>query len=340
MLPTYSPTSYTSIYGVQLWQSSLHIQTPYPTPAADIRVFNNQVQNLYYSAAPTYSRPIEGGATGLYFMVENAAANAFLVANNTVALDNTATPGVGLLGLSFNCTQPTHGPVESLNNILVATTPASGRLSASLFSVGIPRGQTPATTTNLHLDHNDFVLNSAAQGNAGSMYTEGYATSPSLLYVGHTLADWQALTKQEIHSRDLDPQFAPGSDLRPTNAALGRTGTPLPLLLTDLAGVIRLSPPDMGALEFSKAPLHSPSDKLLAWPVPFADELTLELPATLPGELRAELIDAMGRVVFTQTLPDAGPTRRLTGLGQLVPGSYVLRLRAASGEILRLHLAK
>lgn len=343
VLPAFSPASYTSIYGVQLRQSFSLASTGYSTPAADVQLFNNQVQQLYYSAAPTYSQPIGGAAAGLAFTLNNTAANAFLVANNTVALDNTATPGVGLLDLSLSCTSQNHGLVESLNNLLVATTPTSGRPSALLFHVDIPRNQAPGTATNLHFDHNNFVLTGATQNDVGHVHVEG--TSTATPFVGHTLADWQALTRQENASHDLAPQFAPGSDLRPTNAALGRMGAPLPLVVTDLAGTTRLSPPDVGALEFSQAPLPTLSakllaEKLLAWPVPFTNELTVELPAALTGELQAELIDAMGRVALTQTLPAAGPTRQLTGLEQLVPGSYVLRLRSATGQQLRLRVAR
>lgn len=334
---------FTAVYGVQVWQA-IGASANYPTPPADVQVFNNQVQNLYYSAAPTYPNRVEGSVQGLFFMVYNGPTNQFLVANNTVALNNVATPGVGLLNLSLNCAQPTHGLVEAVNNVLVANTPGTGPLSAFLLHVGIPRNQVAATATNLRLDHNNFVLSSAAQGDVGHVYVEG--TSTTAPAVGHTLAAWQALTQQESHSRDLDPQFAPGPDLRPTNSALARAGVPLALVATDLAGQPRATPPDVGALEFSMPLADSPANgkhagPVSAWPVPFADQLHLALPAGYTGELQAELIDAMGRVAFRQTLPAGAGPRQLTGLASLAPGSYVLRLRPASdqGQALRLHVA-
>ncbi|MDO7852029.1 hypothetical protein [Hymenobacter convexus] len=328
---------FTGVYGVLMVQTT-GAGANYPAPPADVQVFNNQVQNLFYSAAPTYGPRIEGSVQGLFFTVNNAPTSQYLVANNTVALSNAATPGVGLLNLFLGCAQPAHGPVEAINNLLLATTPGSGPRSALLMHVDVPRNQGAATATNLRLDHNDFVLNSAAQGDVGHLHVDG--TSTATPFVGHTLADWQALTQQEKHARDLDPQFAPGPDLRPTNPALARAGVLSKLVVTDLAGQSRATPPDVGALEFSPPLVESPSDELQAWPVPFTDQVTLALPTGFVGELQAELLDAMGRVAFRQFLAAGTGPRQLTGLGQLAPGSYVLCLRSAQGDVLRRHLSR
>ncbi|MBF9140489.1 hypothetical protein [Hymenobacter properus] len=329
--------SFTGIYGIRIYQTA-GAGTNYLAPPADVQVFNNQVQNLYYNAAPTYPFRVEGSVQGLYFMVTNAPTNQYLVANNTVALSNVATPGVGLTNLILGCAQPSHGPVEAVNNVLVATTPTSGPRSALLVHVDVPRNQGAATATNLRLDHNDYVLNSVPQGDVGHVHVEG--TSTATPFVGQTLADWKALTQQEKHSRDLDPQFAPGSDLRPTNPALARAGTLVKLVATDLAGQPRATPPDVGVLEFSPPLVASPTTVVQAWPVPFADYLELALPASLTGELQAELVDAMGRIALRQTLPDGTGAHQLTGLAHLAPGSYVLCLRSAKGEVVRLHVAR
>jgi hypothetical protein len=340
VLPMVTP-GFSAVYGVQLWQSSTAVTSGYLAPPADVQVFNNQVQNLYYSAASTYTPSIQGFVLGLSFLVYNAQYNRFVVANNTVSLRNTATPAVNQTNLSLNCTQAAHGLVEALNNVLVATTPGSGQALTQLLHVDIPRNQAPATASNLRLDYNDFALNSAAQGDVGHISVEG--TSTTTPFVGHTLANWQALTQQESHSRNLDPQFAPGPDLRPANPALARAGTPLALVSTDLAGQPRATPPDVGALEFSLLLAASPAAEtraeIQAWPVPFADQLQLALPAGFSGELQAELVDAMGRVAIRQTVPAGAGPRQLTGLTHLAPGSYVLCLRSASGNVVRLHVA-
>ena len=69
-----------------------------------------------------------------------------------------------------------------------------------------------------------------------------------------TLTDWQAATGQDTNSVDADPMFVSASDLHPQAVAVNNTGIMIPEVTTDIDGVLRTNPPDMGAYEFALLP--------------------------------------------------------------------------------------
>lgn len=70
-----------------------------------------------------------------------------------------------------------------------------------------------------------------------------------------TLANLQTFTGQDLNSKNIDPMFSSPTYLFPTTTLMPNAGIYLPNVPTDITGVNRTNPPDIGAYEFTTDPL-------------------------------------------------------------------------------------
>ncbi len=132
--------------------------------------------------------------------------------------------------------------IEVRNNILANTMlglsvsmgcPATGRAYAIMT--------TASNASNFSLiNYNDYHVN-------GCSPTIGFMNFNNMI----TLAEWQAATLQDQHSKSIDPQFTSPSNLVPTITTIPKAGIYIPLVPYDLNGISRTNPPDLGAYEFT-----------------------------------------------------------------------------------------
>jgi hypothetical protein len=80
-----------------------------------------------------------------------------------------------------------------------------------------------------------------------------------------TLADWQTSSGQDVNSLSVDPIFVSSTNLKPASISLNNAGALLPVL-NDFFGVLRNSPPDIGAIEFTP-PLNDAGVVAIASPI-------------------------------------------------------------------------
>jgi hypothetical protein len=93
---------------------------------------------------------------------------------------------------------------------------------------------------------------------------------------------------------------------------------------------LRVLEPGQLAFYSAVATIQAPGAAgLVAWPTVFAAELHLDGSSLGADLLRAELLDAQGRVVRAQALPAGARTATLSGQ-DLAAGLYLLRVTTAT----------
>jgi trimeric autotransporter adhesin len=129
--------------------------------------------------------------------------------------------------------------VELKNNIFKnSSMPVSGTSGPKSYAIGIGTG-----TSNIIMDYNDYFVDGAGPN-------IGYLAGTDL----QTLADWKTATGQDENTTSIDPVFTSPIFLKPTTLLMSHSGTYLSDLPTDIAGINRTNPPDVGAYEFSMNP--------------------------------------------------------------------------------------
>ncbi|MBS1630199.1 MAG: hypothetical protein JST27_09095 [Bacteroidetes bacterium] len=218
----------------------------------DMNFYNNEVTNL--DVPSTYGSPNYVGI----FTTGNADYKFY---NNTVRMSPTSSPtgsGFCATGLYYYNT----GTLDLRNNILyVNALPGSGGSVAALRRNNGTTGTPPSNflaTSNSNIYYAPNATNSY-------LYAEGSITSPVNTYnlsndpnfnngscglfksfVGHDLA---SMTENNLTaSGSVANAYVPSGT---SYAEKGGTATSNPAITTDLAGVTRGTPVDIGALEFS-----------------------------------------------------------------------------------------
>jgi len=126
------------------------------------------------------------------------------------------------------------------NNILNnSSQPVSGAPGARSYCMVF--GNTPAINA---MDYNDLFIN-------GVGATIGYFNGTNHT----TLSAWQSATGRDANSVSVNPVFASAQYLIPTTGAMPKAGQYITDLPTDITGITRTNPPDIGAYEFSYTPL-------------------------------------------------------------------------------------
>lgn len=145
--------------------------------------------------------------------------------------------------------QATGGNFEVRDNILRNSMTYMGTVSPLGRTYGIAVSL-PASSMFSVINNNDYWID-GANPTIGQQYTNGTGAQVQF----YTLADWQAFTGQEANSLTVDPVFSTPSFLKPTTALMPHAGAYLTLVPTDITGVNRTNPPDIGAYEFTTDPI-------------------------------------------------------------------------------------
>ncbi len=99
----------------------------------------------------------------------------------------------------------------------------------------------------------------SSTGTWSSNYNDLYSASGMLGYYNAadqaTMAAWKTATGGDANSQNVDPQFVSATDLHTAKVELNNAGTTVAAVTTDYAGVTRATTPDIGAYEFTVAPV-------------------------------------------------------------------------------------
>ncbi|MDO7849318.1 right-handed parallel beta-helix repeat-containing protein [Hymenobacter sp. M29] len=186
---------------------------------------NDAVNNLIYNFT----------GSGTQYGIYNASSDFARYYHNTISLDN-ASGGATQTTYGFYQTTVATG-IDFRNNIVSVTRTGGSGSKYALYFV--------TTTSAITSNYNDLYV-----GTAGTYFTGRYGTANFA-----TLADWRTANGNAYDQNSVaaEPRFVnvAQGNYRPTTAPLDGAGTPLARVPRDFAGVLRNSPPDLGAYEFA-----------------------------------------------------------------------------------------
>jgi hypothetical protein len=221
------------------------------------KVYNNVIYDMQSTS---------GAVTGIQL---RTASSGYEVYNNTISFDHpTATTG-NLYGIRVE-TSATGAIIR--NNIISISQPITG----TGFKSGYMLNANTALNTTFSSDYNVFWVPGG--------YVAGYmnVTTPTLYAA--TFANWRSLTTQDVNSWEADPSFELLTLPRPTNGTINDKGISYGGLTTDILGVTRNSPPDIGAYEFTPATNDAAITNFISPPLPHcATTLNIQFELTNAG---------------------------------------------------------
>ena len=164
----------------------------------------------------------------------------FKIVNNTISMQGNflgaSTPAfASCVTIMNNITG-----IEFKNNILSNSAQQASGTPIAHKNYCIITGTSPVFTG---LNYNDY----SATGVGAKVGYYASADRP-------TLADWQAACGQDGASLAVDPVFAGATNFMPTTTLMPKKGIYIPSVPTDIVGVVRTNPPDIGAYEFTTMP--------------------------------------------------------------------------------------
>lgn len=214
-----------------------------------------------------------GGALGIYFSSD--ATSVTEISNNVIY--NIKSPGQNLSvtgGNAFGIYASAGGNLKIYHNSIYL---GGNYLSSTVSGLSSCMG----FGNNLSLlDVRDNILKNSSQPSGGTPSSKSYCITagtnttfttinyndyfadgigPNVGYIGGadktSLVQWQSATGQDVNSISVDPVFTSPTYLFPTSTSMGNAGYYFASLPTDIEGVTRSNPPDMGAYEFATDPL-------------------------------------------------------------------------------------
>jgi hypothetical protein len=181
---------------------------------------------------------INGGGS-VYGIYNQFSHNTFYY-HNTVSLDGN---GVSLSADKFTVGFYLDGATGvRIHNNNISVTRSGPTTNVVMYFMSLP--------SDIQSDNNNLYFTSGT----GARHTGFVNGAPSDL-----LSDWQAASGVDAHSITADPLFAnlPEGDCTPGNPALDKAGMDAGIT-TDIKGVTRSTPPDIGAFEFNPPPCTVP----------------------------------------------------------------------------------
>ncbi|WP_426493488.1 T9SS type A sorting domain-containing protein [Hymenobacter sp. 102] len=297
-----------------------------------ISIYNNEVQQLRVrESSATTARPAPA-IIGLSLRSGAFPDCVLQTAHNTIVLEGTGWAASTTIPLQVSLYTSTHGLVDVRNNLLVNTTrnaDPSSKQTVMQVALVETEAETPSSMVRFQSNYNNLVPSPDAHASISRI------VKPSAAWEYPTLSAWRSTTQLDGQSQTLQPGFAPGAALVPTNMLLNNLGQPLDYVTTDLAGAPRSSTPDVGAYEFGGPTTGTKTPTavlgLHAWPVPFGQELRITTSLNR-GAGQLTLHNALGRCVRTLDLPaSASQPIHITNLHTLPSGPYWLRLVREDG---------
>ncbi len=172
---------------------------------------------------------------------------------NVKILHNTISLTGAILSVQYDASsacigfnyQATGGNFEIRNNILRnSMTTLGGAPIANGRAYGIMIS-TPPTMFSV-INNNDYHID-GYNGTIGMKWINGMGFDGFY----PTLPSWQTYTGQEANSVTVNPLFTSNTNLIPTTTGMPHAGSYLANVPTDITGVNRTNPPDIGAYEFT-----------------------------------------------------------------------------------------
>jgi PKD repeat protein len=145
---------------------------------------------------------------------------------------------------------------------------------------------------------------------------------------GFETDEWEPTQPTHWRQETVDlPGLLTAGGTRPANVLVRFTN------LNDFGNNLYLSNVRLRALQvLATAGRNANLGLLSAYPVPFSQELTVQLAPAKAGTATLQLLDALGRTVRTEALTlRAGVQQHTLATGTLPAGVYTLRLRTAAG---------
>lgn len=232
------------------------------------KVYNNVIHDV---------RLISGNFTGIEVRTGATAPEIYY---NTISLDNTTATSGDLVGFAEELSN-TNSVLR--NNMISIAQQSSGT------KAGIMLGAVSTTNTAINSNYNNIYVPGGHVAVKGSLTPVFYST----------LALWQAASNQDANSQVLNPQFVSASSSVPTALTLDGSAIAIPSVSTDITGVTRGTPPDIGAYEFGVVGINSynKENAISSYPNPASSILNIELPFVVTDETKGELYSAVGNKI-------------------------------------------
>lgn len=268
-------------------------------------------QIFYNNALSNIETPSTFNGSALYG-VYTAGTLGYKLFNNTIRISPT-TPSSGTNFGATGIYYSTSGTLDLRNNIIyVNVTPGSGATAVALRRSGGTPGTPPANflgTSNSNIYYTPNVTNAYLYGESTSTtMVNGYNLSndPNFntpcglfkTFVGHDAASFTE--NNLVPSGTVANAYVPSTSIA-SYAEKGGTATTNPTVGSDLAGVTRGTPSDIGALEFSGIALDNAPPQISYTPVPTPSYCT-----TAP-QIIATITDQTGVDTNRYTSPPRAP---------------------------------
>jgi trimeric autotransporter adhesin len=220
--------------------TGIYMSTDASTP---LEISNNVIYDIHSGGSA--SGPAQSNTYGIF------ARNGgnFRIVHNTINLTGpylSATLDASSACIGFY-QQVVGGNIEIRDNILRnGQTSIGGAPMLNGKAYGIIVCSDASMFSNIN--NNDYYLD-GTDGSVGQFFTQ------QMVFNYKSLASWQAYTGQEANSVNLDPVFTSPTNMIPTTTAMPHAGSYISWVPTDITGINRTNPPDIGAYEFSVNPL-------------------------------------------------------------------------------------
>ncbi|MEP7263591.1 MAG: T9SS type A sorting domain-containing protein [Bacteroidota bacterium] len=266
------------------------------------RVYNNVIHDV---------RLTSGNFTAIEV---RTAATAPEIYYNTVSLDNNVATSGDLTGFSEELSN-TNSVLR--NNMISISQQCSGA------KTGIMLGAIATANTAISSNYNNIYVPGGNVAVKGSLTPVIYST----------LALWQAASNQDANSQILNPQFTSAAVSVPTNLALDGSAIAIPSVITDITGITRGTPPDIGTYEFGVVSVNefSSENVLPAYPNPASSVLSVELPVELSEKYLAAVYGVAGNKISDVILSGDGLKRQLS-VADLSSGFYFLSIISSENK--------
>lgn len=224
-----SGTSTSTIVGMELDLSS--------TGAQVVNAYNNFISDITsaYSSSASSTRQIKGILLG-----SSASTSSYNIDFNSVYIDGSTSPTISSVALEFGSSTPIN---NVRNNILANFTGA--QTGVAKHYVFRSTSATAFGATSSVSNYNDLYIHDATNGFIGLANTTDKTTK----------ADWTGsfTNSPDVNSITVNPNFNSATDLHisPSSSSVSGMGTALAGITTDIDGDTRLSPPDIGADEYT-----------------------------------------------------------------------------------------
>ncbi|MBK7970316.1 MAG: T9SS type A sorting domain-containing protein [Bacteroidetes bacterium] len=263
------------------------------------KVYNNVIHDIKLTS---------GNVTGIEVRTAGTAPEIYF---NTISIDNATASTGNLYGIKEE--------LSNTNSILKNNLISISQTTTGIKS-GLVLGATAITTSAFNSDYNDIWVPGGNTAIKGSL--------TPVLY--NTLATWQSVSTQDANSISTDPVFLSVAVPQPTNVIMNDAGTTISSITTDVVGITRSIPPDIGAYEFLTSALNeiNPSTNFTISTNEGNGVFTIESKNTNTTITGFETFDNTGKLIQSQK---TSATTVGVDLSMLANGIYFLRINSDIG---------